>query len=181
MTQTPNTTDRMKGQMPDRQQLGSDAADVIEKAKAVGEQKLEGGKRTAAEQADKVAGVIDEAAKQLSQNDLESLAEYTNRFGSNIKTFADQLRSRNLDDLLRDAQSMARRSPGAFVLGSVAMGFAISRFFKATANRDAERYGGSQVYRQEARQTKSQPIDPRDNEIARDMPSPHVNLPQQGD
>jgi galactokinase/mevalonate kinase-like predicted kinase len=177
MTQTPNMTDHTKGQMPDRQQLKSDAADAIEKAKAAGEQKLESGKQTVAEQAEKVAGVFDEAAKQLSQNDLESLAEYTNRFGSNVKTFADQLRNRNLDDLLRDAQNIARRSPGTFVLGSVALGFALSRFFKATADRDAERYERSQVYRQ-VRPTESQAIDPREDEIARDIRSPRVNLPQ---
>jgi hypothetical protein len=177
MAETSNMQDRTKNQMPGRQQLKSDAADVIEKAKAAGEQKLESGKQTAAEQAEKVAGVIDEAAKQLSQNDLESLAGYTSQFGSNIKTFADQLRSRNIDDLLRDAQGLARRSPGAFVLGSVAVGFAISRFFKATANRDAERHETGQAYPREIGRTEPQPIDRREDEIAGDMLSPRINLP----
>jgi hypothetical protein len=140
----PQQLQNRKSEMPDRQQLKSDAAEVIEKAQSAGQQKLESGKETAAEQAEKIAGVIDEASKQLSQTNLESLAEYTNQFGSNIKNFADQLRSRNIDDLLPDAHTMARRNPGVFLLGSVAVGFAISRFLKATSDRSAESHKGSE-------------------------------------
>ena len=124
--------------IPNREKVKTDAAEVVEKAQSAGKQKLEIGKTTAAEGADKIAGVIDQASKQLKENDLGTLADYANQVGSSIKSFSDQLRNRNVDELLRDAQTIARRNPTVFFLGSIAVGFAVSRFLKASADRQHE-------------------------------------------
>lgn len=126
--------------MPDSEKVKTDAAEVVKKAQSAGKQKLETGKTTAAEGADKIAGVIEQASEQLKENDLGTLAHYANQIGSSIKSFSDQLRNRNVDDLLRDAQKIARRNPTVFFLGSIAVGFAVSRFLKASADREHERY-----------------------------------------
>jgi hypothetical protein len=52
-----------------------------------------------------------------------------------MKSFAENLKSRSTDDLLRDTQDLARKNPVLFALGSVAVGVALSRFFKASTDR----------------------------------------------
>jgi hypothetical protein len=132
-------TDR-NAPMPDREKMKADASEMMNKVQSAGKQKLESGKTTAGEGAEKIAGVFDEASKQLKEHDLQSLAEYANQIGGSIKSFSDQLRSRSVDDLLNDAQTMARRNPTMFLLGSMAIGFAITRFLKASAERKHSSY-----------------------------------------
>lgn len=48
---------------------------------------------------------------------------------------AQRLREGGLDDMAEEAGSMARSSPLAFLGGSMLIGFAMARFFKATAER----------------------------------------------
>ena len=132
-------------QLPGREKLKSDAADVIETAKQAGEQKFETGKKSAAEQAQKLAGVMEQAATQLKESDLQSLADYTSEIANSIKSVSDSLRHRSIDDFLKDTQSLARSNPTLFLLGSIGIGVAISRFLKASAERQHESYHGSAV------------------------------------
>jgi hypothetical protein len=135
--------DSKKSQIPERDRLKSDAAEVMEKAKDAGQQRLETGKQTAAEQAEKVAGVVEQASTQFRQSDLQSLADYAGQVGTSIKSLSEDLRNRSIDDLLKDTQALARRNPTIFLLGSVALGVAISRFFKASAERQHESHNSS--------------------------------------
>ena len=127
--------DPTQRQLPNRERVKSDAAEVLGKAKEAGQQHLESGKQAAVNEAEKVAAVMEEASSKFRQNDLQTLADYASEIGLTIKTFADDLRHRSVDDLLKDTQALARRNPTAFLLGSVAIGVAISRFFKASAKR----------------------------------------------
>jgi hypothetical protein len=158
-----------RSQLPGREKLKSDAADVMETAKQVGEQKFETGKKSAAEQAQKLAGVMEQASTQLKENDLQSLADYTSQIASSIKSVSDSLRHRNIDDLVKDTQSLARRNPTLFLLGSIGIGVAISRFLRASAERQHESYGGSAA---------TPPVDsselPRDPEPVTFEPSPDL-------
>jgi hypothetical protein len=132
-------------QLPGREKLKSDAADVMETAKQAGEQKLETGKKSAAEQAQKLAGVMEQASTQLKESDLQSLADYTSQIANSIKSVSDSLRHRSIDDFVKDTQSLARSNPTLFLLGSIGIGVAISRFLKASAERQHQSYGGSAV------------------------------------
>jgi cytosine/adenosine deaminase-related metal-dependent hydrolase len=133
--QNNQTVHTPQSELPDRERLKSDAADVVEKAKQAGQQQLETGKQTAASQAEKVAAVVEQASSQFKEQNLQTLADYTSEIGSTIKSFSESLQNRSVEDLLKDVQSIARRNPTAFVLGSIAVGVAISRFFKASAER----------------------------------------------
>lgn len=134
------TRDNKQTDFPNREQFKSDAADVMDKAKQTGQQKLESGKETAADQAKKVAGVFEQASAQFQQSDLQTLADYSTSIANTIIKFSDDLRNRNIDDFLRDTHAVARRNPTMFLLGSVAVGFAISRFFKASAERPRQEF-----------------------------------------
>jgi hypothetical protein len=127
--------DTTQRQLPDRERVKSDAAEVLGKTKEAGQQQLESGRQAAVNQAEKVAAVIEEASSQFKQNDLQTLANYASEIGSTIKGFSENLHNRSIDDLVKDIQGIARRNPTALLLGSVAIGVAISRFFKASAER----------------------------------------------
>jgi len=124
-------------QLPDRDELKATASEVAQKATQHGKEKLEVGKNKAADQAQDMAGVVEQVSAGLADRNQESLAAYATQIADQIKGVADHLRGRSIEELVTDAQSVARRNPGLFLVGSVAVGFAISRFFKATAKRDA--------------------------------------------
>jgi hypothetical protein len=50
-----------------------------------------------------------------------------------VRAFSGYLEDRSLEDLVSDARALAQRNPGLFVAGGVALGFALSRFLKASA------------------------------------------------
>jgi hypothetical protein len=141
MTNTATTNDNQKSsQLPDRETLKSEAADVAKEVKQHAKEKLEAGRTTTVEQAEKLAGVVDQAAAGFKDQEQQSLGHYTGELANSIRGFADKLRDRSIDDLVVDAQSLARRNPTLFLLGSVAIGVAISRFIKASAERQKGSY-----------------------------------------
>jgi hypothetical protein len=144
---TQSRTSDAASELPNREKLKSDAAEVMQTAKDAGQQRLETGKKTAAEQADKVADVLEEASSRLQDSDLQSFAHYADQIASGVKTVSDTLRNRSIDDLLKDTQTVARRNPTLFFLGSVAVGIAFSRFLKASGERQHENYQSSAATR----------------------------------
>jgi hypothetical protein len=136
--------------------LKSKATELTEEAKQRGKEQLDTTKKAAADQAQKVAGVIEQASAELGRKDQQTLAHYTGELASSIKTLADNLSNRGLDELGTDAIKLARQNPTLFLLGSVAMGFALSRFIKASAERQEKEDGDETPYSVES-QGPSQP------------------------
>jgi hypothetical protein len=52
---------------------------------------------------------------------------------------AHHLEGRSIDELANDAKRLARENPALFMLGSVAVGFGLSRFFKASEKHQHHR------------------------------------------
>jgi hypothetical protein len=113
----------------------SEAAGVAEDVKRQGQEQFETRKHTAADQTEKLAGVVERVAEEFQGQDQQSLAEYAGQLAGTMKKFAENLRDRSLDDVIRDTQQLARNNPTLFLMGSVAVGIALSRFFKASAER----------------------------------------------
>jgi hypothetical protein len=59
-----------------------------------------------------------------------------------MRQLAGGLRERDIDDFARELADLARRNPGVFLAGSVALGFGIARFFKARVPQSANAYRG---------------------------------------
>ena len=119
----------------DRETLKAKATELTQEAKQRGKQQLDTTKKAAADQAQKVAGVIEQASAELGRHDQQTLARYTGDLANSIKTLADNLSNRGIDELGTDAIKLARQNPTLFLFGSVALGFALSRFVKASAER----------------------------------------------
>ena len=133
---TRDATDKVKSDASDvANKIKSEATNVASDVRRRGEQQFDSQKRAAADQAKSIAGVVERAAEDLREQDQQSLAQYAVQLADSMKSFADNIRNRSTDDILRDTQDLARKNPVLFALGSVAVGVALSRFFKASTTR----------------------------------------------
>ena len=107
---------------------------TTEQAKAAADNEI----NEAAETVSELSDVIDAAAETLSDQDREGLASYARQLSGSISSLADKLQSKSIDDLAKDAKAMARNNPNGFLLGSIALGFGLSRFAKATESPESE-------------------------------------------
>jgi len=102
-----------------------------QRLKQDGRQTLEQRKRSAADHINDIAQALERAASQLE----EPLASYTNRAALGVSNLATRVREGSIDDLVEDTRRIARRNPALFLVGGVAIGFALSRFIKASGRR----------------------------------------------
>ena len=125
--------------------------DTVSRAKHEAEARLEDGKTQAATAASTASHAMDDAASTLANEGYDTLAEAVSFLADRLGSLGRNIESRSVNDLARDAQALARRNPALFIAGGVAIGIALSRFFKASAEerrRDEieERYTTDQSY-----------------------------------
>lgn len=113
---------------------GSRAANLKQRIKQDGKDKIETGKRAAADQIAEIADAIDLAGAQLDQSQ-PTLANYATQLASSVGTLATRLREDSIEDLYSDMRQLASRHPGMFLLGSAAIGLVAARFMKASAEQ----------------------------------------------
>jgi hypothetical protein len=113
--------------------LEEEAAALGTKAAGKAKAEVERQGRKAADQADRLADTIEQAASNLREQGSPELSEYVSRLADGIGEVADSLRSKSVDDLLRDLRGMAERNPAMLIAGSIAVGFGITRFARASA------------------------------------------------
>ncbi|MCE3239757.1 MAG: hypothetical protein K0Q83_264 [Deltaproteobacteria bacterium] len=73
----------------------SEAAAVAQDVKRQGQEQFEARKQTAANQTEKLAGVVDRISEELKDQNQESLADYAGQLAGSMKDFAESLRQRN--------------------------------------------------------------------------------------
>jgi len=61
------------------------------------------------------------------------MAQTTTTIATGLSRYAERLERRTAEDVIQDLTRLARQNPTIFVLGSVAIGVALSRFFKASS------------------------------------------------
>ncbi|MGJ7458680.1 hypothetical protein ACR80S_06630 [Halomonas sp. MA07-2] len=143
---TPSNSDsnrRSPGSLPDdagigspKQKIEEDVRDAKREVGAEAREKVEAGQHRLADEANALSDAIDAAASNLDDQDREGLARYARELSSNLANAAEQLEGRSVDELASDAKRLARDNPALFMLGSIAVGFGLSRFFKASAEHD---------------------------------------------
>ncbi len=115
------------------------AADLKQRVKRDSKQRIDKGKRAAADQIEDIADALDVAGSRLDQSQ-PTLANYASKLADGVGGLATRLREDNIEDLYRDARRFATEHPGMFLLGGAAVGLAIARFMKAEATEE-ERSG----------------------------------------
>lgn len=86
----------------------------------------------AAARVDGVADTARDLGRSLDEQGQPTLGRFAEDAASSIGEVSERLRSGSIDQLLGDAHRLARSNPGLFVLGSVAVGFGLARFLKAS-------------------------------------------------
>jgi len=132
--------------------LKSQASDFVEAAKDVASQA--GGKLKDAVQDQKVQGAayvgnladtMRRAAREFD-SELPIAGNYIRKAATQVEGVSDSIRHGNFDDLMRNAQSFARRQPTAFLGMAVLAGFGLVRFLNSSSQaepRTPEGMGGS--------------------------------------
>lgn len=132
------------------QALKEDVKKDVEAVKQAATDKLEGVKQEATDkvqakgdeattqagaQLEELSETIDAVASTLSDEDREGLADYARQMSSGMNQLAERLQNQSVNELANDVKKMARENPNGFLLGSIALGFGLSRFGKATTDR----------------------------------------------
>ena len=118
------------------------AKDVASQATDKLKQTVDGQKNAGAEYVGSLADTIRRAAREFD-GDLPIAGTYIRKAASQVEGVADTIRTGNFKDLVRGAQSFARRQPTAFLGMAVLAGFGAVRFMKSSA--EGSEGGGSHV------------------------------------
>jgi hypothetical protein len=145
--------------------IQNQASDFVDAAKDVAsqatdklKQTVDGQKSAGADYVGSLAGTIRRAAKEFD-SDLPIAGTYIRKAASQVEGVADSIRTGNFNDLVRGAQSFARRQPTAFLGMAVLAGFGVVRFLKSSANdvevspshpASGDRYSGTGVNRSQS-------------------------------
>jgi len=123
-------------------------AELAESAASAGKAQLDSGLGQAAGQVEEVARVIDETASRLRSENHEGLAAYASQVAGSIENVANRLRNSSVDELATEARQLARSNPALFLMGSVVVGFGLTRFLKASSRiQDYDRMSDGQARR----------------------------------
>ncbi|WP_291858431.1 YtxH domain-containing protein [Bradyrhizobium sp.] len=108
------------------------AKDVASQATDKLKQAVDGQKTAGAEYVGSLADTMRRAAREFD-GDLPIAGTYIRKAASHVEGVADTMKTGNFTDLVRGAQSFARRQPTAFLGIAVLAGFGVVRFLKSSA------------------------------------------------
>lgn len=111
------------------------ARNLGEEATTEGREQLQNLRGTAAENVDKLAHSAQAAASTLREDDIGHLSEYVSDLATRMSHLSSSLRTRSGDEILHDVGRMARENPALFVTGSIALGFGLARFARASQQK----------------------------------------------
>jgi hypothetical protein len=115
-----------------RNERGQERDDLATAALDRGKEQLESAKDRWAEGAERVAAAVDRTADELEGDGGDgAISGFGHSVANLMRQLSGGLRERDVDDFARELGALARRNPGMFLAGSVALGFGVARFFKA--------------------------------------------------
>ena len=124
--------------------LKAHASDFVDAAKDVASQatdKLKDAvsdrKASGAEYVGTLADIMRRAAREFD-TDLPIAGTYIRKAADQVDGVSEGIRNGNLNDLVRKAQSFARRQPTAFLGIAVLAGFGVVRFLKSSAENNSQ-------------------------------------------
>jgi ElaB/YqjD/DUF883 family membrane-anchored ribosome-binding protein len=119
-------------------------SDFVDAAKDVASQaseKLKGAvddrKSSGADYVGSLANSMRRAAREFD-TELPMAGTYIRRAASQVESVSDTIRKGSFNDLLRNAQSFARRQPTAFLGIAVLAGFGVVRFLKSSSEESPD-------------------------------------------
>lgn len=117
------------------------AKDVASQATDKLKQTVDGQKNAGAEYVGSLAETIRRAAREFD-SDLPIAGTYIRKAAAQVEGVADTIRTGNFNDLVRGAQSFARRQPTALLGIALLAGFGVVRFLKSSAETSEGGWSG---------------------------------------
>ena len=118
------------------------AEELAQQARAQGQDQVQHSREMAADKVDTLADSINAAASELQDDDVGHLSQHIADMAGGLRSLSDGLREKSADQILRDVRRVARDNPTLFIAGSIALGFGITRFARASASSGLEDRGG---------------------------------------
>jgi hypothetical protein len=122
-----------------RQQAGELATRGTEQVKS----QLANQKHEASQRMVPVQSALRESAQQLRKQGQGSVAQYADKTADQLERFSGYLRETEVDEIVDEARTFARRRPAVFLGGAVALGFLATRFLKSTSQEAGPAGNGS--------------------------------------
>jgi len=119
--------------------LGDRAEDLAEKARVEGQEQVQHYRNLAADHVDTLADSVRAAASEMRDDDVAHLSRHVSDMAGSLGRMADGLREKSADEILHDVRRIARENPTLFIAGSIAIGFGLTRFARASAGSTADR------------------------------------------
>jgi hypothetical protein len=135
-TMNPGSADAQQRSVPPNDALHNlqdDAKALFDTAREQGSEHLDEYRERAADEIENLARSATSAAEQLQDNDTLGLSHYITDVADGLGSFAGSLRGKSADELLQQVGRLARDNPALFLTGSIALGFGLSRFMRASA------------------------------------------------
>jgi hypothetical protein len=82
-----------------------------------------------------IAQAVRRSTQELRGGSHDTLAEYVDQAADQLERFSGHLKNKDVSELLRDAQQLARRRPGVFIGSAFALGLIGARFLKSSQPR----------------------------------------------
>lgn len=120
-------------------QVRDSAEELAEKARTEGQAQVQHLRDSAADKVDTLADSVQAAASELKDDDVAHLSQHISDMAGGLSRLSDGLREKSADQILRDVGRLARDNPTLFIAGSIALGFGITRFARASASSDQPR------------------------------------------
>jgi hypothetical protein len=142
-----SATDQVKGQVRDKAQLTQDKTrGALGQARGRLRDQVDQRSTQAGDQVQSAAQDVRKVAEQLRGQGKETPARVAEQVADRAESFGSYLRDADGERLLGDVEAFARRQPWLVAVGGLALGFAASRFLKASSSR---RYQAGSDYRTE--------------------------------
>lgn len=119
--------------------IGEGADDVAEKMRAEGQEQVQHYRNVAADKVDTLADSVRAAASEMRDDDVAHLSRHVADMAGSLGRMADGLREKSADEILHDVRRIARENPTLFIAGSIAIGFGLTRFARASASDATDR------------------------------------------
>ncbi len=147
-TSSESTADQAKEQVRDTARIAQDkASSTLGQARTRLREQVGQRSAQAGDQVNATAQEVRGVAEQLRGQGKDWPARLADQLADRIESFGGYLRGADGERLLRDVETFARRQPWVMVAGGVTLGFAASRFLKASSSR---RYQAGQNWSHDA-------------------------------
>jgi hypothetical protein len=121
------------------EQAQQTAGKVVDQAKGQATSQITTQKERAAGGLGSVAQALRQTGQELRGQEQDTIGRYADTVAQQVERFAGYLRERDAAELVDDAEDLARRQPGLFLGGAVALGFLGTRFLMSSGRRTQRR------------------------------------------